>query len=129
MNEIKKMWECQINRSLLAAAGLLGLRSFMLSWVSPLFTLFVTVTLGVTYLILAVAAIERKDRQRAVAEPKPDQLLLDAADRPTGSSILERMQDASPKIRAFFAVAAIERKDCQRAVREYPEAELSTRKL
>ena len=72
MREIRKLWNCPINRSLLAAAGLLGLTSLMLSWVSPLLTLFVTVTLGVMFLIFAVAAIERKDSQPAVPEqPEP----------------------------------------------------------
>ncbi len=72
MKEIKKLWDCQINRGLLAAAGLLGLTSLMLSWVSPLLTLFVTVTLGVMFLIFAVAAIERDDRHRESHEqPEP----------------------------------------------------------
>ena len=61
-----------LERGLLAAAGLLGLTSLMLSWVSPLLTLFVTVTLGVMFLIFAVAAIEGEDRHRAVDEqPEP----------------------------------------------------------
>ena len=72
MNEIKKLWNCQINRGLLAAAGLLGLTSLMLSWVSPLLTLFVTVTFGVMYLIFAVSAIARDDRHREGHEqPEP----------------------------------------------------------
>ncbi len=73
MRETEKLWNCPINRSLLAAAGLLGLTALILSWVSPFFTLFVTVTLGVMYLIFAVAAIDSKDRHRAVHEqPEPE---------------------------------------------------------
>ena len=73
MREISKLWNCQINRGLLVAAGLLGLISLPLSWVSPLVTLFVTVTFGVAYLISAVAAIDRKDREHAVHEqPEPE---------------------------------------------------------
>ena len=61
MREIKEPWNRRINRSLLAAAGLLGLSSLLLSWLSLLVTLFIMVTFAVTYLIFAVAAAGHKD--------------------------------------------------------------------